>query len=127
MDIASVVAGLNKAAESVEGLSGLVMHVADKATEVLDGLAEALENAAAEVNERSENAQQDETGGREKPSQEYMYQYLKEHNPTIYGSARVETFLKEQPELLERNYQEVLLLQKVQADVRANGRFGSNL
>lgn len=118
MDIASVVASLNKAAEQVEELSGLVMQVADKATEVLDGLAEALEDAAAEVNERSESAEQSEAGGRENPSQEYMYQYLKEHNPIIYGSSRVETFLKEQPELLVKNYQEA------RADAWANGRFG---
>lgn len=117
MDIASVVAGLNKAAEQVEELSGLVMHVADKATEVLDGLAEALEDAAAEVNERSESPQAHETGGRENPSQEYMYQHLKEYNPIYYGTSRVETFLKEHPDLLEKNYETVRLIQKIQPDV----------
>lgn len=103
-------------AGQVEALSAFVLGAADKASEVLDKVAEILEDLADD--DAAEQPAR-EAGGTETTSPLYMYEYLRQSNPRMYNNPRVEAFLMDDTEQLTKLYERQRMVERV----RKEGRF----
>lgn len=126
MDTARLVALLNDAADMVERTSGLLLNAADKATEVLDTFAGAVGDMANDLSEQREPDA--ESGGSEKPTPEYMYEYLRQKSPRMYDHPGTKRLLLENGERgytrLKELFEAVLLQEQVQRDKQRGSSWG---